>query len=145
MRGSYAFSFDRDSFEGAFDTREQAYRAAVARAGELNIAADTALYTGQRMAANPQADAHARQVLNSMRRRAKEMFGEDAGGYLKAVTEDQLIDLDRAVEAVVSRWLANYKLAPTWYRIGAVSEHPMPLVRQVASSSEREVLTSVST
>ncbi len=145
MRGSYAFSFDRDSFEGAYDTREQAYRAAVSRAGELNISADTPLYTGQRMAADLQADAHARQVVNAMRRRAKEKVGEDAAGYLKSVTEDQMVDLDRAVEAVVSRWLANYKLVPTWYRIGAVSEHPMPLVRQVAGSSEREVQSSVST
>jgi hypothetical protein len=96
------------------------------------------------MSADPQADGHARQVVNAMRRRARERVGEDALDYLKAVNDEQLIDLDRALEAVVTRWLANYKLSPTWYRIGAVSEHPMPLVHQVASSSEREVLTSVS-
>jgi hypothetical protein len=144
MRGSYAFSFDRDSFEGAYETREGAYRAAVDRAAELNIAADTPIYTGQRMSADPQADGHARQVVNAMRRRARERVGEDALDYLKTVNDEQLIDLDRALDAVVTRWLANYKLSPTWYRIGAVSEHPMPLVHQVASSSEREVLTSVS-
>lgn len=143
MRGSYAYSFDRDSFEGEYSTREQAYKAAVARADQLNIAADTPIYTGQRMAANPQADAHARQLVNAMRRRARETVGGDAVDYLKSVTEDQMIDLDRAIEAVVTRWLSNYKLAPQWYRIGAVSEHPMPLVHQVRSSNEREIFAGV--
>ena len=144
MRGSYAFSFDRDSFEGAFDTREQAYRAAVARAGVLNLAPDAAIYTGQRMAADPQATGHARQLVNAMRRRAHETVGDATNGYLEKVSEDQMIDLDRALEAVVTRWLSNYKLSPTWYHIGAVSEHPMPLVHQVESTSEREVTVGMS-
>ena len=139
MRGSYAYSFDRETFEGTYETRDQAYRAAVARAAVLNIAGDTPIYTGQRMAADAQAAGHAREVCNSMRRRAKETVGELSAGYLKKVTEEQLTDLDRALEAVIGRWLANYKLAPTWYKIGAVSEHPMPLVHQVPSSDEREV------
>lgn len=144
MRGTYAFSFDRETFEGTFETRDQAYRAAVQRATQLNIASDTPIYTGQRMAADPQASGHAREVCNSMRRRSREHLGDVADGYLKHVSDDQLLDLDRALEAVIGRWLGNYKLAPTWFRIGAISEHAMPLVHQVPSPTDREVQVGMS-
>ena len=55
------------------------------------------------------------------------------------MTAEQAKDLDGALEAVIERWQANYKLSPSFFRIEAVSEHPLPTVAQVYSNGDDEV------
>ena len=40
---------------------------------------------------------------------------------------------------MIERWLANHKLGPSFHRIEAVSEHPLPTVAQVYSNGDDEV------
>lgn len=139
MKGTYAFSLDRENFTGVFNTRDEAFAAGCGAAERLQSQI-TEIYVGQRVAGDPQANLHAWEVIRSMKGRAREAAGDEARGYMANVTEDQARDLDGALEAVISRWLVNYKLSPTFFRIEAVSEHPIPSVAHASfGSSEREV------
>ena len=127
MKGTYAYSLDRESFSGVFSSRQEAFQAGVKAADRLNAQVNE-IYVGQRVAGDPQADMHSWEIVKCMRDRARAMAGDDARDFLANVTEQQAADLDGAIEAVVTRWLNNYKLAPTFFRIEAISEHPVPTV-----------------
>jgi len=125
VKGSFAYSLDRETFIGVYNTRDEAFRAGCIAADRLHTQLNE-IYVGQRVAGDPQADLHAWEVIKSMRDRARSAAGDDSTGYLAQVTAEQAKDLDGAIEAVVLRWLANYKLTPQFFRIEAVSEHPLP-------------------
>lgn len=125
MKGTYAYSLDRETFSGVFNSRDEAFRAGCVAADRLH-AQLTEIYVGQRVAGDPQADLHAWEVIKSMRDRARSAAEDEAAGYLKGVTAEQARDLDGALEATILRWLANYKLGPAFHRIEGVSEHPLP-------------------
>ena len=127
MKGTYAYSLDRESYTGVFGTRDEAVTAGCAAAERLHSQV-TEVYVGQRVAGDPQADLHAWEIVKSMRERARTAAGDDAMGYLAHVTSEQARDLDGALEATILRWLANYKLGPQFQRIEAVSEHPISCV-----------------
>lgn len=127
MKGTYAYSLDRETFSGIFNSRDEAFRAGCIAADRLHTQL-TEVYVGQRVAGDPQADLHAWEIIKSMRDRARSAAGDDATGYLKGVTAEQARDLDGAIESAILRWLANYKLGPAFHRIEAVSEHPLPCV-----------------
>ena len=141
MKGTYAYSLDRETYTGVFNTRDEAVRAGCAAADRLHTQL-TEVYVGQRVAGDPQADLHAWEVIKSMRERARAAAGDDSTGYLAHVTADQARDLDGAIEAAILRWLANYKVGPTFHRIEAVSEHPINCVAHAGlekANGEREV------
>jgi hypothetical protein len=125
VRGTYAYSLDRETFTGVFNTREEAFHAGCYAAERLH-ANLTEVFVGQRVGGDPQADLHAWELIKCMRDRARAASGDDSASYLKHVTNEQAKDLDGAVEATIQRWLANYKLGPGFFRIEAVSEHPIP-------------------
>src|SRR3954462_4881253 len=104
VKGTFAYSLDRQSFSGIFNTREEAFHAGCYAAERLH-ASITEIYVGQRVAGDPQADLHAWELIKSMRDRARANVGDDAAGYLKNVTNDQIKDLDGAIEATLHRWL----------------------------------------
>jgi hypothetical protein len=122
---TYAYSFDHETFTGAFATREEAYRAAVARASGME---DTPaeIFVGERVPADPQADGHATELLKSMARRARAAAGEGADEYLRRVNDQQEAELDEAVERVVVEWLTKHEMMPTFADVRAISEYPMP-------------------
>ena len=125
MKGTYAYSLDRETFTGIFNTREEAFHAGCYAAERLH-ANITEVYVGQRVAADPQADLHAWELIKCMRDRARATSGDDSAGYLTNISNEQAKDLDGAIEATILRWLGNYKLGPAFFRIEAVSEHPIP-------------------
>jgi hypothetical protein len=125
VKGSFAYSLDRETFTGVFNTREEAFRAGCQAADRLHTQLNE-IYVGQRVAGDPQADLHAWEVIKSMRDRARAAAGDDSTGFLSHVSAEQAKDLDGAIESVVLRWLANYKIGPQFFRIEAVSEHPLP-------------------
>jgi hypothetical protein len=127
VKGSFAYSLDRETFTGVFNTRDEAFRAGCLAADRLHTQL-TEIYVGQRVAGDPQADLHAWEVIKSMRDRARAAAGDDSTGYLAHVSAEQAKDLDGAIESAVLRWLANHKLGPQFFRIEAVSEHPLPTV-----------------
>ena len=125
VKGTYAYSLDRETFSGVFNTRDEAFHAGCYAAERLH-ANITEIYVGQRVAGDPHADLHAWELIKCMRDRARAASGDDAAGYLKNVTNEQAKDLEGAIEATILRWLGNYKLGPGFFRIEAVSEHPVP-------------------
>jgi hypothetical protein len=125
VKGTYAYSLDRETFTGVFNTREEAFRAGCYAAERLH-AQLTEIFVGQRVAGDPQADLHAWQIIKSIRDRARAASGDDSAGYLTHVSNEQVKDLDGAIEATIQRWLGNYKLGPAFFRIEAVSEHAIP-------------------
>ena len=127
MKGTFAYSLDRETYTGVFNTRDEAFHAGCYAAERLH-ANITEIYVGQRVAGDPQANLHSWEIIKCMRDRAREAAGDQANGFLSSVTEQQAADLDGAIEAVVTRWMNNYKLAPTFFRIEAISEHPVPTV-----------------
>jgi len=138
VRGTYAYSLDHENFQGVFNTRTEAAKAAFEHAFRSGHPINQ-IYVGQRVLGDPMANLHAWAVIKTMRTRARESYGDSAASYLGNVTAQQAEDLDRAIEATVTRWLQNYKLGPAFFRIEAISEHPMPTVAQVANHDEDEV------
>ena len=141
VKGTYAYSLDRESFTGIYSSRQEAFEAGCEAADRLHTQL-TEVYVGQRVAGDPQANLHAWEVIKSMRERAREAAGDDADTYLAGVTEEQARDLDGALETTIQRWLSNYKVGPTFFRIEAISEHPLPSVAHATfgnGDSEREV------
>jgi hypothetical protein len=138
VKGTFAFSLDHENFQGVFNTRQEAAEAGFAQASRSGLPI-TEVYVGQRVAGDSHADLQAWSVIKSMRERARAAMGDAAATYLASVTAAQAEDLDRALEATINRWLQNSKLGPAFYKIEGISEHPMPLVAQVPSSTEDEV------
>jgi hypothetical protein len=124
VKGTFAYSLDRETYTGVYNTRDEAFRAGCQSAERLHSSV-TEIYVGQRVAGDPQADLHAYELIKSMRTRARAAAGDDSTGYLRNVTAEQARDLDGAIEAVILRWLASHKLGPAFQRIEAVSEHPI--------------------
>src|SRR5687768_17351015 len=81
VKGTYAYSLDRESFTGVFNTRKEAFEAGCRAAERLN-AQVTEIYVGQRVQADPQADLHSFEVIKSMRDRARAASGGQASNYL---------------------------------------------------------------
>jgi hypothetical protein len=144
VKGTYAYSLDRETFSGIFSSRREAYEAGCIAAERLHSQV-TEIYVGHRVAGDPQADLHAWEVIKSMRERARAAAGDEANPYLKNVTAEQAKDLDGALEAAILRWLANYKLGPSFHRIEAVSEHPLPTVSQVCSNGQDDEVYDLGT
>lgn len=125
MLPKFAYSFDRHSYTGPFDSREAAVAAGVARSRELRAGIDT-VYVGMIIQPDPQAAGHAEEVIKNMVRRARGAAGESYEGYLTRVTEQQEAELDESIERVVMDWLSKHELMPQFTRVRGVSEHPVP-------------------
>jgi hypothetical protein len=120
----FSYSFDRETFQGEFDTREQAVDAGIKAAEQLSGSIE-AVFVGKRRPVDAQADRHADAVVDAMRTRMESRSGDSS--YLAGVNEHILADLDASIEHAIVDWLARHRLAPA-ARFTAVSEHPMPLV-----------------
>jgi hypothetical protein len=130
----FSYSFDRETFQGDFATREQAVAAGFKAADELGGAVE-AVYVGKKQPVNPMADHHAEDVVRGMRRRMLEKTGE--ANYLAGANEHVLADLDASIEASIVDWLARHQLAPA-PKLTALSEHPLPTVPAHAADTRRD-------
>ena len=129
MKGKYVYSFDREEYSSASDTREDALRKAFKKANEL-AGSPTTVFIGQLVPADPQAKGHAREIVKSMRERARKDLRPDDGKYLQKVSAAQLADLDAQIEKTILGWLESNKLQPKVYKVTKVTEHPIPLSSQ---------------
>jgi hypothetical protein len=138
MAGKYAFSLNGEHYRGTFSTREEAVGEAIAAARRCD---DTPLsvYVGRRVPGDVKASGHARAVLANMTARAREEFGDAAGAYLTDVSKPQIEKLDEALQIVIQGWLQQNELMPTFSKIEAISEYPVPVTsgdRAVAEYAE---------
>jgi hypothetical protein len=130
---SYSYSLDRQEWTGRYSSRKQAEDAAVARAVRDPIPPET-VYVAQRIEPDLRAYGHARGIIETMRQRVHEDNGDVADGFLRGVAEEQIADLDRGIESAIVAWLNRSGLEPTWVRIEAVGEYPLPTVSNAHSN-----------
>jgi hypothetical protein len=121
--GSFAYSFDRETYRGEFPTRLEAFNAAKAALADGHEMPE-AIYVGRRVVVDAQAAGHATEVLRAMRRRMADKTGDTE--YLRRVNDQQHADLDAALEKTVNEWLVRQQLVPTRAVIEHISEHPVP-------------------
>ena len=140
----FAYSFDRHSYTGPFDSRKEAIAAGIARSRQLGAAGIDCVYVGMIVLPDPQASGHAEEVIKNMVRRARGAAGESYEGYLTRVTEQQEAELDEVIERGVMDWLKKHELMPQFTKVRGVSEHPIPVgqVTQGSPSDEVRVGTS---
>lgn len=121
----FAYSFDRERFDGSLDTRQDALKTALNTVSSLENTPE-AVFVGKRVPLDPGSSGLAEMLLAAMRRRLREHGAEANSGYLMRVNEHQLAELDDEIDRVVRGWLNKHSLAPTGSRIVAISEHPVP-------------------
>jgi len=143
MSGRYAYSLDRQTFLGQFDSRADALRAAFAAARQL-AEPPTEVYVGLKVVGDPQAGGHAEQVLHTMCDRAR-AADESAARYLCNVSEHEEADLDGMLARTITEWLKKHDRMPTFYRIEAISEHPVPSPSQTRRPTEDREVTEIGT
>lgn len=144
MLPKFAYSFDRNSYTGPFDSREAAVAAGVARSRELGAAGIDCVCVGMIVPPDPQACGHAEEVIKNMVRRARAAAGESYEGYLTRVTEQQEAELDEAIERSIMDWLKKHELMPPFTKVRGVSEHPIPGERNARSGATDEVRVGTS-
>jgi hypothetical protein len=129
MTGTFAFSFDRETFRGTFESRQAALAAATE---ELKKRDDlpAGIYIGQWAEPDPQSDHHAEDVVAAMRDRFRAATGESK--YLAKLDEQTMADLDYDLDRAIRSWLSKHKLTAMPIKVRAVSEHPIPNVVHVA-------------
>ena len=136
---SYSYSLDRELWLGRFDSRREAMQAGVPHGLRENIPPET-VYVGQRIEPDLRAYGHARAILESIRRRVRDDNGELAEGFLKKLNDRQIAELDDALENTIRQWMRKYDLEPSWVRVEAVGEYPMPTpVGAIHGERSREV------
>jgi hypothetical protein len=126
MNPTFVFSLDRETWMGEFATRQAAAAEGIRRARQHPDSIAT-IFVGQKIHPNPRAYGHARQVIDAMARRVRDDNGDVADEFLRGVTEQQLMDLDNALEQTILAWLSRHDLSPRFYLVESISEHPVPV------------------
>ena len=124
MSGRYAYSLDRETFLGQFETRAEALKAALVAARQ-KPEPPTEVYVGRKTAADAQVCGHAEHVIEHMIDRAK-AAGDGAGRYLQLVSEQEEADLDAMLAQTITAWLKMHNRMPESFSIEAISEHSVP-------------------
>jgi hypothetical protein len=143
MSGRYAYSFDRHTFIGKFDSRADALRAAIVKAKQMEDA-PTEVYVGAKVDGDPQASGHAVEVLRRMFARARSAH-EGGSRYLMGVSEQDEAELDTMLEHAIIEWLKKHERLPTFYKVEAISEHPVPAMSPTAHGSDESEVTEIGT
>jgi hypothetical protein len=125
MVGKFSFSFDRETFRGLHDTRQEALKKAVDKLPELDTSPEM-IYVGKRVPVDPGSSGLAEMIIGAMRRRVRDTTGESTTQYLMHVNEHQLAELDDELDRVIRAWLQKHELTPTQSKVIAISEHPAP-------------------
>lgn len=137
MVGKYAFSLNGEHYRGNFDSREEAVAEALEAAHRSPDVPQT-VFVGRRVPGDSKASGHARAVLAHMAARAREQFGDAASNYLVGVNKLQIDSLDGMLETVILGWLERNDLTPTFFKMEAIGEYPVPVISTARAASEAE-------
>src|SRR5687768_550188 len=140
MPARYAYSLNGENYTGTFAARDEALSAGIERTRE-SLDPPQTIYVGRRVEADPHASGHARTVLREMAWQAHDEVGASAATYLHKLSEHQINELDLALEKVILEWLRRNDLLPTYFKVEAISEHPVPQLpaRALRSDEGEEV------
>src|SRR3954468_24838671 len=126
MPARYAYSLNGENYTGAFATREQALDAALTAARDPLKLEPQTVFVARRVEADPHAAGHARTVLREMAWQAHDEVGAPAANYLQKLSQNQIDELDGAIESVLYEWLRKHEFLPTYFKAEGISEHPVP-------------------
>jgi hypothetical protein len=143
MSGRYAYSLDRETFLGQFNTRADALRAALTAARQ-QCDQPTEVYVGVRVAGDTQATGHAERVIRHMCDRAR-AASESAARYLQNISEQEEADLDAMLARTITEWLTKHDRMPTFYSVAAISEHPVPNPPKTPTGQPNDQVTEIGT
>jgi hypothetical protein len=129
MTPKYAYSLSGDQYRGPFDTREAALAAAIDAARHSSTSPQS-VFVGRMVPADAKAGGHARSVLSNMAARAREEFGDAADEYLNTLPKAQIEKLDQDLELVIRNWLQAGGLMPTFFKVEAIGEYPVPATKE---------------
>jgi hypothetical protein len=131
MHPKYAFSLNGEHYSGAYSTRDEALSAAI-EAAHRSVDSTQTVYVGRCVAGDPKASGHARAILANMSARARGEFGDAGSAYLTGLSKQQIENLDKSLELVIRGWLEHNELMPTFSKVEAIGQYPVP-----SASSER--------
>src|SRR3954467_2215144 len=127
MPARYAYSLNGENYTGTFANREEALDAALTAARDpLELEPQTVVFA-RRVEADPHAAGHAKTVLREMAWQAHDEVGAPAANYLHQLKDEQIAELDAAIEQVLYDWLGRHELLPTYFKVAGISEHPVPV------------------
>ncbi|MGD0388881.1 MAG: hypothetical protein ABSC42_08005 [Tepidisphaeraceae bacterium] len=131
MIGEFAYSLNGEHYRGAYLTREEALAEAIDAARRCDDSPQM-VYVARRVPADPMASGHARTVLANMSARARKQLGDADSSYLCGLSRQSVENLDKSLELAIRGWLENNGLTPTFCKVEAIGEYPVP-----SPSSER--------
>lgn len=117
----YAYSFDRETWQGDFNSREEAMQAAIS---DENTKEYLAVYTGIAKLYTPALKSET--VLDILKIEADEIAGIAAADWLKLedISEEACSELEKTLTAAVMKWLDKHGLKPDFYEsISSVQAH----------------------
>jgi hypothetical protein len=122
----YAFSLNGENWSGAFDTRDAALRAAIQKCSGAVDPPGT-VYVAEIAAGEAYADRLGAVAVKEMRSRARSRGVEGLARWLRDLSATQLVELDAQIERTIVAWLAKNDVMPQSSKVGAISEHSVPL------------------
>jgi hypothetical protein len=143
MSARYAYSLDRITFVGEFQSRTAALQAALSAAQQLPDP-PTEVYVGLKVLGDPQTTGHAQSTLRIMSDRARTAT-DSASQYLRKVAEQAEAELDELLSKTLTNWLTKHNLLPTFFNIESISEHSIRIPAQVTSPSSDNEVTEIGT
>lgn len=103
--GEWAYSFNGEIYEFVFlDSKKEAIKTATEEAKERG---ETIFFVGQVEQFVPEIDV-AENMLYGLQDQADEDFGEWSDGYLESVSNKEMDDLNKKIEAAFFAWLEKY-------------------------------------
>lgn len=126
MIGKYAFSFDRETFRGDYNSRTEALNAALETA-RTEADPPATVYVACRAPLDPHAHSHGETIIQRMRRAVRADVGPEGEAFLKFVTDQEEADLDHEIERTIRAWLSKHELLLPSGKLAAISEHPVPM------------------
>lgn len=117
----YAYSFDRKTWQGDFNSREEAIQAAM---NDEHNKGCLVVYTGIAKLYTPALKSET--VLEILKIEADEIAGIAAADWLKLedISEEACSELEKTLTAAVMKWLEKHSLKPDFYEsISSVQAH----------------------
>lgn len=116
---AFSYSFDEESYYGAFDTRE---RAAAEATAEGKTEGGRRFFTARNVPpAQPEEFWHADDWLERVSE--QDEYAMDCAEDWDQSNADQHAELEAEVRAVMAAWLDRHKLRPRFYTVEDVQEH----------------------
>ena len=124
MNNCWKWSYKLEEYEqdecvnDVFDTKEEAIKEAIKAAKEFK---SEQIYIGAAIQdAIPVIDVD--EVIDNIVNDMYEAYGELAEGYLNCIKNEQALDLEKKLNAVLQEWLKNNNLEPNFYHIVEVEK-----------------------